>query len=124
MPRFPSALHHPCTPYCTVGHPKQVAPVCLQILALGCPPNENVQSYILFLNTFIKEFTRISRRLEDLQSVVRHLYPVYIQPVKDGAIDAKNAPALFKAFTPRYKEAVGRFTTGSNNLSHAARGQG
>ena len=90
---------------------------------MGCPPDENVPSYIIFLSTFIKEFTRISRRLEDLQSVVRYLYPAYIQPVKDGAIDAKNAPALFKAFAPRYKEAVGRFTAGSNNLSHAAHGQ-
>lgn len=96
----------------------------LQILALGCPPEENVQSYILFITTFIPTFTRISRRLEDLQSVVRHLYPVYIQPVKDGKVSAQNAGALFKAFTPRYKEAVANFTAGTHNLSNAGRSRG
>lgn len=96
----------------------------MQILALGCPPEESVQSYILFIKTFIPNFTRISRRLEDLQSVVHHLYPVYIQPVKDGTVSAQNTGALFKAFTPRWKEAIANFTAGTNNLSQAARRQG
>ena len=92
----------------------------LQILALGCPPEENVQSYVAFIQTFIAEFMRISRRLEDLQSVLRHVYPVYIQPVKDGIIDAKNPGALFKAFAPCFKQSVAKFASGSNNLSMAA----
>lgn len=84
----------------------------LQILAVKCPPHEDVQSYVKFISLFIQDFARVSRRVEDLQRVAQQLYPVYMQPVRDGTVDKDNGAALFAAFAAQFKEAVANFTSG------------
>ena len=84
----------------------------LQILALKCPPDEDVQSYVKFISMFMLEFARVSRRVEDLQRVAQHLYPVYMQPVRDGKVDRNDGPALYATFVPQFKQAVAAFTSG------------
>jgi hypothetical protein len=85
----------------------------VQIIALGCPPEEDVESYVRFIGSYMYDFARVSRRLEDLQKVIQHLYPVYLQPVRDGKIERDNATALFAAFAPHFREAVANFTSGA-----------
>jgi hypothetical protein len=85
----------------------------VQITALGCPPEEDVESYVRFIGSYMYDFARVSRRLEDLQKVIQHLYPVYLQPVRDGKIERDNATALFAAFAPHFREAVANFTSGA-----------
>ena len=82
-------------------------------MALGCPPDVDVESYVKFIGSYMYDFARVSRRLEDLQKVIQHLYPVYLQPVRDGKVDKDNAPALFAAFAPHFREAVASFTSGA-----------
>ena len=91
----------------------------LQILALKCPPHEDVQSYVKFVSLFMHQFARISRRVEDLQRVAQQLYSVYMQPVRDGTIDRDNGPALFAAFAAHFKEAVANFTSGVSTANIA-----
>ncbi|KAL3139926.1 hypothetical protein ABBQ38_004216 [Trebouxia sp. C0009 RCD-2024] len=86
--------------------------VLTKILALKCPPDEDVQSYVKFISMFMLEFARVSRRVEDLQRVAQHLYPVYMQPVRDGNVDRNDGPALYATFVPQFKEAVAAFTSG------------
>ncbi|KAL3154180.1 hypothetical protein ABBQ32_013697 [Trebouxia sp. C0010 RCD-2024] len=86
--------------------------VLTKILALKCPPDEDVQSYVKFISMFMLEFARVSRRVEDLQRVAQHLYPIYMQPVRDGNLDRNDGPALYAAFVSQYKEAVAAFTSG------------
>ena len=93
----------------------------MQILALGCPPDEDVQLYVSFITSYMLDFARVSRRLEDLQKVMQHLYPVYLQPVRDGKIDQNNAKALFAAFAPLFKEAVANFASGAAAASFVPR---
>ena len=90
-----------------------------QILALKCPPHEDVLSYVKFISLCMHEFARVSRRVEDLQRVAQQLYPVYMQPVRDGTIDQDNGPALFAAFTAHFKEAVAKFTSGESTANIA-----
>ena len=85
----------------------------VQIIALGCPPEEDVETYVRFIGSYMYDFARVSRRLEDLQKVIQHLYPVYMQPVRDGKIERDNATALFAAFAPHFREAVANFTSGA-----------
>ncbi|KAL0055795.1 hypothetical protein WJX82_004387 [Trebouxia sp. C0006] len=87
--------------------------VLTKITALGCPPEEDVESYVRFIGSYMYDFARVSRRLEDLQKVIQHLYPVYLQPVRDGKIERDNATALFAAFAPHFREAVANFTSGA-----------
>lgn len=91
----------------------------MQILALKCPPDEDVQSYVKFITLFMHEFARVSRRVEDLHRVAQQLYPVYMQPVKDGTIDRDNGSALFAAFAVQYKDAVANFTSGVSTANIA-----
>ena len=84
----------------------------LQILALKCPVDEDVQSYVKFISLFMHDFARVSRRVEDLQRVAQQLYPVYMQPVRDDNVDRDDGKALFAAFAPQYKAAVANFTSG------------
>ncbi|KAA6423708.1 MAG: origin recognition complex subunit 5 [Trebouxia sp. A1-2] len=87
--------------------------VLTKIIALGCPPKEDVESYVRFIGSYMYDFARVSRRLEDLQKVIQHLYPMYLQPVRDGKIERDNATALFAAFAPHFREAVANFTSGA-----------
>ena len=84
----------------------------LQILALKCPPDEDVQSYVKFISMYMLEFARVSRRVEDLQRVAQQLYPIYMQPARDGNVDRNDATALYAAFVPQFKEAAAAFTSG------------
>lgn len=97
--------------------------LALQILALKCPSDEDVQSYVKFISLFMHEFARVSRRVEDLHRVAQQLYPVYMQPVKDGKVDTDNATALYAAFAPRFKDAVANFTSGAASASLAVQKQ-
>ena len=65
------------------------------------------------------EFARVSRRVEDLQRVAQQLYPVYMQPVRDGIVDRDNVAALFAAFAAQFKEAVAHFTSGVSTANIA-----
>lgn len=65
------------------------------------------------------EFARVSRRVEDLQRVAQQLYPVYMQPVRDGKVDRNDGQALYAAFAPQFKEAVAAFTSGVATASIA-----
>ncbi|DBB06530.1 TPA: hypothetical protein ACH3X1_012075 [Trebouxia sp. C0004] len=87
--------------------------VLTKIIALGCPSKEDVESYVRFIGSYMYDFARVSRRLEDLQKVIQNLYPVYLQPVRDGKIESDNATALFAAFAPHFREAVANFTYGA-----------
>ena len=69
------------------------------------------------------EFARVSRRVEDLHRVAQQLYPVYMQPVKDGKVDRDDASALYAAFAPRFKDAAANFTSGAATASFAAQQQ-
>lgn len=91
----------------------------LQILALKCPQHEDIQSYVKFISHYLHEFARVSRRVEDLQRVAQQLYPVYMQPVRDGIVDRDNVAALFAAFAAQFKEAVAHFTSGVSTANIA-----
>ena len=95
----------------------------LQILALGCPAGQDVHAYVSFITTYMFEFVRITRCLEDLQRAMQLLYPVYMQPVTSGQIKADNAKALFAAFTPHFKAAVASFSSGASASSFASKQQ-
>lgn len=94
-----------------------------KILALGCPAGEDVQSYVNFITSYMYEFVRITRGLEDLQKAMQLLYPIYMQPVRSGQVKADNSRALFAAFTPHFKAAVANFSSGAAASSFVAKQQ-
>ncbi|KAJ3041163.1 Origin recognition complex subunit 5 [Rhizophlyctis rosea] len=81
-------------------------PDVLRIIAKDCPPEEELDFFLKFVEMIYDVFQRPCRDLNELRHLVGLLFPKYVEPVVSGKVTRQQTGKLFANIQFHIKEAL------------------
>jgi hypothetical protein len=79
----------------TVVFPAYTTDQMIEILSPNCPEKDYADIYPDFVNLVCKSYRDACRDLSELQYLLKHIFPRYIEPLKTGKVQKEQTSRLF-----------------------------
>ncbi|TPX63912.1 hypothetical protein SpCBS45565_g06279 [Spizellomyces sp. 'palustris'] len=93
-------------PSYTVHFPSYTKSETLAILAKDCPPTEDVEFFVSFVEILYEVFSKPCRDVRELRYLVALWFPKYVEPVLNGKVTRQQTSKLFGFIQPHIKDAL------------------